>query len=93
MNRMHWTVQEAVDLLAEAHWVDMGGQGLDPDPVTLDALAQALAARPEVLEEVRKAWGDELLVSEWSQERQDQANSWLDTFVFDSPSNPDASSL
>jgi len=91
MNRMHWTIPEAVDLLAEAHWVDMGGQGLDPDPITLDALAQALAARPEVLEEVRKAWEDELPLAEWSQERRDQANSWLDAFVLDGLSNPDAS--
>jgi len=91
MNRMHWTVQEAVDLLAEAHWVDQGGQGLNPDPVTLEALVRALATRPETFEQVWEVWEDELILSECSQERRDQARSWLDAVVLHELENPDAS--
>jgi len=88
---MYWTIPEAVDLLAEAHWVDLGGQGLDPDPVTLEALIRALAFRPEVLEEVRQAWEEELLLSEWSQERRDQARYWLDAVMVGRMADPDGS--
>jgi len=64
-------VPEAVDLLAEAHWVDLGRQGLDPDPVTFEALARALNARLEVLEQVWHAWEQELSRDGWSQTHRD----------------------
>jgi len=50
---MSWTVLEAPNLLAEAYLVDLGNwASTPPDPITLEALAQALDARPEVLEQV-----------------------------------------
>jgi len=73
MNRVYWTVPEAVDLLAEAHWVDLGGQGLDPDPITLEALAWALDGHPESREQVWNAWEGELIPVECSLERGDEA--------------------
>lgn len=77
----HWTIPEAVELLTDAYWVDAGGQGLSPDPVTLEALARALNARPEMLGHVWAAWEDELLLAEWSQERRDTARYWLDAVI------------
>jgi len=38
VNQLYWTVAEAVDLLVEAHWVNQGRQGFNPDSVTLEAL-------------------------------------------------------
>lgn len=81
MNRIYWTVPEAVELLAEAYWVDLGRQGLDPDPVALEARAWALDGHPEYLGQVWSAWEDELILAEWSSERQDQARYWLDAIV------------
>jgi len=58
---MHWTVLEAVDLLAEAYLVDLSGRSFTaPDPITLEALARALDARPEVLKQVWQAWEAQL---------------------------------
>ena len=58
-----------------------GREGLDPDPVTLEALAWALDTHPEYLKQVWEAWEDELILSKWSQERRDQARYWLDAVV------------
>jgi len=56
MSRMYWTVSEAADLLAEAYLVDLSGRSFTPpDPITLEALARALDAHPEVLEQVWNA--------------------------------------
>jgi len=82
MNRMHWTVLEAVELLSQAYLVDLGGRGLMvPDPITLEALARALDARPEVLEQVWQAWEDELCRVGWTRTHRDEAHYWLDTVV------------
>jgi len=60
MNRMYWTVMEAVELLNQVYLVDLGGRGLmAPAPITLEALARALDARPEVLEQVWNAGEEE----------------------------------
>jgi len=77
----HWTIPEAVELLAQAHWVDLGWQGLGPDPVTLEALAWALDGNPQFLEKVWDAWEAELILSEWSPECRNQARYWFDTVV------------
>jgi len=82
MNQMHWTISEAVALLMQAYLVDLGGrQSLDPDPITLEALARALDARPEVLEQVWTVWEDCLIQASWSRTHRDQARYWLDTVV------------
>jgi len=57
MNRMYWTVLEAVNLLTRTYLVNSGGRAsMAPDPITLEALARALDARPDVLEQVWQAW-------------------------------------
>jgi len=82
MNRMYWTVLEAVSLLSQAYLVDLGGKGLlTPDPITLEALARALDDRPDVLERVWDAWNADLIRAEWSAARRKQARHWLDTVV------------
>jgi len=81
VNRIYWTVPEAVELLADAYWFDLGLRGLDPDPITLEALAWALNGHPEYREQVWDAWEDEMILAEWSPERRDQAQYWLDTVV------------
>jgi len=93
MNRIYWTVPEAVELLAEAHWVDLGGQGRDPDPVALEALAWALDGHPKYLEQVWEVWEDELILAEWSEARRNQAHYWLDAVVIGGIAAPDHSSL
>jgi len=50
VNRVYWTVAEAVELLAEAYWVDLGWQARGPDPITLEALAWVLDGREQVWE-------------------------------------------
>jgi len=52
VNQIYWTVPEAVELLAEAHWVDLGWQGQGPDPITLEALACVLDGNPKYREQV-----------------------------------------
>jgi len=82
MNRMHWTVLEAVSLLSEAYLVDLGGKGLlNPDPITLEALARALDARPDVLEQVWQAWKAQLVQASWSEAQRKRARYWLDSVV------------
>lgn len=72
MNRMHWTVFEAVGLLTRAYLVELGGPASTaPDPITLEALARALDARPEVLEQVWQTWEKELINTGWSQAYRD----------------------
>jgi len=77
----YWTVAEAVELLAEALRVDLGGVGADPDPVTLEALARALELEPEMLELVRETWESEMILAEWTQVRRDEAQYWLDAVM------------
>jgi len=94
MNRMHWTVLEAVYLLSRAYVVDLGGPAfLGPDPITLDALARALNAQPKVLEQVWHAWEQELIRTGWSKVYQDQAHYWLDAVVIGGIATPDQRSL
>jgi len=82
MNRMYWTVLEAADLVAEAYLVDLGGRRfMAPDPITLEALARALDARPEVLEQVWQAWEAQLARAGWSEAHRDQARYWLDVVL------------
>jgi len=82
MNRMYWTVLEAVDLLTRTYLVDSGGRAsIAPDPITLEALARALDARPEVLDQVWQAWAEQLGRAGWTQTHQDQAHYWLDAVV------------
>jgi len=89
MNRMHWTVLEAVDLLAEAYLVDLSGGGfMAPDPITLEALARALDARPEVLEQVWQAWEAQLVRAGWSEAHRDEASCWLNVVVIGGIANP-----
>jgi len=89
VNRIYWTVPEAVELLAEAYWVDLGGQGLNPDPIALEALD----GHPEYLGQVWSAWEDELILAEWSEARRNQAHYWLDAVVIGGIAAPDHSSL
>jgi len=82
MHRMYWTVSEAADLLSEAYLVDLSGRAsLAPDPITLEALARALDARPEVLEQVWHAWDAQLVKAGWSKVHRNQARYWLDAVV------------
>jgi len=82
MNRMYWTVMEAVELLNQVYLVDLGGRGLmAPAPITLEALARALDARPEVLEQVWNAWEEQLNRAGWTQKHRDEAHYWLDAVV------------
>jgi len=82
MNRMHWTVLEAVELLSQAYLIDLGERGLMvPDPITLEALARALDARPIVLEQVWQAWEVQLARAGWSEAHRDEAHYWLDAVV------------
>jgi len=75
-------VLEAVELLAEAYLVDLGNwASRAPDPITLEALARALDARPEVLEQVWNAWEAQLVNAGWAQTHRDQARYWLDAVV------------
>jgi len=79
---MYWTVVEAADLLAEVYLVDLGNwASTAPDPITLEALARALDARPEVLEEVWNAWEEQLNRAGWTQKHRDEAHYWLDAVV------------
>jgi len=79
---MYWTVLEAADLLAEAYLVDLGRRpSTHPDPITLEALARALDARPEVLEQVWQAWEAQLVTAGWSERHRNQARYWLDVVV------------
>jgi len=79
---MHWTVLEDASLLDRAYLVDSGETVFfAPDPITLEALARALYARPEVLEQVWQAWEKQLVEAGWSEAHRDQAHSWLDTVV------------
>jgi len=41
-----------VEVLPEAYWVDLGGQGGDLDPITLEALAWALDGHLKYREQV-----------------------------------------
>jgi len=77
----YWTVAEAVELLAEALWADLGGIGVDPDPVTLEALARALELAPEILGLVWETWESEMIFAEWPQARRDEAQYWLDAVL------------
>jgi len=61
--------------LAEAYCVN-GGQGRDPDPITLEALA-----RPGILEQVWQTWEAQLVDIGWSQAHRDQARDWLDAMM------------
>jgi len=82
MSRMYWTVSEAADVLAEVYLVDLGGHSFTaPDPVTFEALARALDAQPEMLEQVWQAWNAQLMNAGWAQRHRDQARYWLDTVV------------
>jgi len=82
MHRMHWTVLEAVALLDRAYLVDSGETAFfAPDPITLEALARALDARPEVLEQVWHAWDAQLVKAGWSKVHRNQARYWLDAVV------------
>jgi len=79
---MYWTVLEAANLLAEAYLVDLGNwSSTAPDPITLEALARALDARPEVLEQVWQAWEAQLIKADWSEAHRDEASYWLDAVV------------
>jgi len=79
---MYWTVLEAVDLLTRAYLVDLGGKGLlTPDPIILEALARALDARPDVLEQVWQAWDNRLARAGWLEAHRDEASYWLDAVV------------
>jgi len=79
---MYWTVSEAADVLAEVYLVDLGGHSFTaPDPVTFEALARALDAQPEMLEQVWQAWDAQLVKAGWSQGHRDQARYWLDAVV------------
>jgi len=85
MSQMYWTVSEAADVLAEVYLVDLGGHSFtapDPvDPVTFEALARALDAQPEMLEQVWQAWDAQLVNAGWAQTHRDQARYWLDAVV------------
>ena len=82
MNRMYWTVLEAVDLLTRAYLVDLGGRAsMGPDPITFEALARALDARPEVLEQVWQTWDEQMGRAGWTETHRDQARYWLDAVV------------
>jgi len=84
----YWTVAEAVELLAEALWVDLGGIGTDPDPVTLEALARALDLSPEMLELVWNTWESEMVLADWTQGRRDEAQYWLDAVLIGGIAEP-----
>lgn len=82
MNRMYWTVLEAANVLAEVYLVDLGRRSFTaPDPVTFEALARALDAQPEILEQVWQAWDAQLIKAGWSQQHRYQARYWLDAVV------------
>lgn len=89
VNRMYWTVLEAVDLLSRAYLVDLGGRAfMVPDPITLKALARALDARPEVLEQVWQAWEAQLVKAGWPEAHRDEASYWLDAVVIGGIAHP-----
>jgi len=69
------TPSEAAGLLAKAWAADQGAMGW-VDPVTLEALAWALAAQRNYLEATWEAWSGELEINDWA-----AAWDWLDTVV------------
>lgn len=81
MNKPIWSPAEAAWLLAEVYAGSLG-EVCDIDPVTQEELVRALDADPAYLEATWDAWVEPLiLLYGWSEERIDEARSWLDAVL------------
>lgn len=83
MEHAYWMPFEVAHHLSEAYAASQGEETAEPDLATLEAMAQALDADPEYLEEVWEVWHDEMKLDGRSEKQLDAARYWLEVVVLE----------